>query len=361
VTIGNEEPDFEPIVSPLETSVLGSHLLGTQSLINGIIQSSGIGRVNTIVNAALASQMRASIQPVISVLDTGFVSKRIAGPLSTLAMDSLFSTPSFRLPSFSLPTFMNPSFNIKSTLLANSINGGLLSSNFFAFEKSLFANALGGFDFKALLARWYPRNWPRDIDLELVRGVAMDGGIPVTWVTPAAVIEKLVRTDNLDERLAILLDNRDQILETCGLVLDEIEAEELHDAAELARQALVSLSAGTFGPAQAMSVAILDSLSPSLDVNLNSEPAVRKKYVFHSDDLIIQEMVYYYTMAPLIPFARPWHPSSLLPKPITLSRHVTIHQTDLEHYNPTNALVAVMLVTSVLRTCAELIGESSGR
>jgi hypothetical protein len=36
-------------------------------------------------------------------------------------------------------------------------------------------------------------------------------------------------------------------------------------------------------------------------------------------------------------------------KPTSLSRHVSIHQTDLEHYNPTNALVAVMLVTSVLR------------
>jgi hypothetical protein len=190
-----------------------------------------------------------------------------------------------------------------------------------------------------------------------MRSIAMEDGIPVIWVTPTEVVEKLVTVDSSDERLAILLDYRDQIVECCRTVLDEIDAAELYDVRVLAHQALQSLVAGTFGPAQAMSVTILDSLTAELKVNLNSEPAVRKKYLFHSDDLTIHEVIYRYTMAPFIPFARPWHPLSPLPKPTSLSRHVTIHQTDLEHYNPTNALVAVMLVTSVLRTCMELITD----
>ena len=84
---------------------------------------------------------------------------------------------------------------------------------------------------------------------------------------------------------------------------------------------------------------------------------MRKKYDFHSDNLTVREVIYYYTMAPFIPFSRQWHPLSPLPKPTSLSRHVTIHQVDLEHYNPTNALVAVMLVTSVLRTCMDLVAD----
>jgi hypothetical protein len=147
----------------------------------------------------------------------------------------------------------------------------------------------------------------------------------VIWVTPPATIDKLVATDSHNERLAILLDDHKAIKESCRTVLEEIEADELHGYRVLAEQALQSLVAGQFGPAQAMSVAILDSLTSELNVNLNSEPAVRKKYDFHSDNLTVREVIYYYTMAPFIPFSRQWHPLSPLPKPTSLSRHVTIH------------------------------------
>jgi hypothetical protein len=65
-------------------------------------------------------------------------------------------------------------------------------------------------------------------------------------------------------------------------------------------------------------------------------------------------------LAPIGPFYTAWYPSSGSPAPEALSRHVTIHQADQQHYTSGNAAVAVLLITSVLRALQELAEESPG-
>ena len=54
-------------------------------------------------------------------------------------------------------------------------------------------------------------------------------------------------------------------------------------------------------------------------------------------------------LAPIERFYTEWYPSSGRPAPAELSRHVTIHQATLDHFSRSNALLAVMLMTSLLR------------
>jgi hypothetical protein len=332
-------------------SLFNSSSLASDLLMKNLAAAAGANRISSLVGATVAAQLKVSRQPTTSLLHAAVLAS-VSNNTAKLASAALLG-----MPKLTMPLFAVPSFNLNSNLFPQGFASVLAASPIFEMQKSILSNAFAGFDFKSLLTRWYPRNWPEDVDFEVMRSIAIEDGIPVIWVTPTEVTEKLATAEGSNERLAILLDYRDEIMETCRAVLDEIDAADLYDVKVLAQQALQSLVAGTFGPAQAMSVTILDSITKELNVNLNSEPAVRKKYHFHSDDLTIHEVIYRYTMAPFIPFARPWHPLSPLPKPTSLSRHVTIHRTDLEHYNPTNALVAVMLVTSVLRTYVELLAD----
>jgi hypothetical protein len=310
--------------------------------------AAGLSRIADMVNASVSAQLSASLQPTISIAQSGLVAG-LASSTAALASASMLSMPKLQIPSLGAA-----SLGLNVDILPKGFAGSILNIPAFTqWQESISSRLFTGIDFDSLLTKWYPRNWPDNVDFEILRSIASNDGIPVIWVTPEATIAKLAATGNTNERLAILLDDHQEIKESCRAVLEEIDSDDLRDYKVLAEQALDSLIAGKFGPAQAMAVVILDSLTAQLDVNLNSEPAVRKKYDFRSDDLIVGEVVYSYTMAPFIPFSRQWNRRSPLPKPTSLSRHVAVHQVDLEHYNPTNALVAVMLVTSVLRTCCD--------
>jgi len=56
---------------------------------------------------------------------------------------------------------------------------------------------------------------------------------------------------------------------------------------------------------------------------------------------------------PLLKFYDDWHPKSGMSAPTDLSRHVTTHQATAAHYTTVNALVAVMLMTSLLAGFAD--------
>lgn len=56
-------------------------------------------------------------------------------------------------------------------------------------------------------------------------------------------------------------------------------------------------------------------------------------------------------------FFTPWRPSDATPPPSHLSRHVVAHQAAVEHFTATNALLSLMLVTSIIRTQQAWIEE----
>jgi hypothetical protein len=61
------------------------------------------------------------------------------------------------------------------------------------------------------------------------------------------------------------------------------------------------------------------------------------------------EFKYQVLIAPIPRFFTPWYPDAGVPAPETLSRYVVAHQPTVSHFSVENALVSLMLATSLLR------------
>lgn len=74
------------------------------------------------------------------------------------------------------------------------------------------------------------------------------------------------------------------------------------------------------------------------------------------DDIAIAEFGRQSPSRPSHVFFTTWYPDSGQPVPVALSRHVTIHQAQSDHLPERNAVVAVMLMASLLRAFHETLG-----
>lgn len=82
----------------------------------------------------------------------------------------------------------------------------------------------------------------------------------------------------------------------------------------------------------------------------------RKKYTWAERELATvgvnlsrYEFKYLVLIAPIPHFFTPWWPEKGDPPPEELSRHVVAHHPTVKHFSVDNALIALMLVTSLLR------------
>ncbi|MBF6370532.1 hypothetical protein IU469_33285, partial [Nocardia puris] len=53
-------------------------------------------------------------------------------------------------------------------------------------------------------------------------------------------------------------------------------------------------------------------------------------------------------VAPVVNLLTDWNPKSGKPRPVPLSRHVVAHQAHPDHFTPENAVLAVMVATSLM-------------
>jgi hypothetical protein len=58
-------------------------------------------------------------------------------------------------------------------------------------------------------------------------------------------------------------------------------------------------------------------------------------------------------LAPIPTFFTPWFRDQGTSPPAELSRHVSVHHADIAHFTEENALIAAMLVTSVMKAVDE--------
>lgn len=91
-------------------------------------------------------------------------------------------------------------------------------------------------------------------------------------------------------------------------------------------------------------------ISNILGMNYNQ---AKNGLVLDMDDLPYTEVRVKAALAPIPKFYTPWWPASGLPIPVELSRHVSVHQADVLHYTEENAVIAAMLVASVLKAVDE--------
>lgn len=195
----------------------------------------------------------------------------------------------------------------------------------------------------AALDRWIPVNLRTIVALDAVATIALDEGLPLSWVPRTEIVILLVEAGSADERARILTDRRDDILDDCDEAVGHIE----HEWAAQCRGATGAMRAGFEGPAQSHASNIIDSIVLSFHGKKGRDHA-KNRAQDELDDLPLQLAAENLTLRPLFRAFATWFPGSGIDPPDHFSRHATSHAVGhLGLFAPTSALVAVMLATSL--------------
>lgn len=200
---------------------------------------------------------------------------------------------------------------------------------------------------------WEPPNWPDEWDMsdkeyEVMNTILNEDGIPLMWVPRGEIVRSLFDAASRSERIAILLGRRDDIVDDCRAVVDDVAASG-HDTT-LASEALAAFAGGFHVAAQALAVNVLDHAVVPFVGKHKEVPAKVKIDVLEEGIGLLRLNA---SLAPLGPAWTPWTPNAGSGAPPDLSRHVTVHGGDPSHYTEANSLLAQMLMVSVLRGFAD--------
>lgn len=215
-----------------------------------------------------------------------------------------------------------------------------------------------------------PENWHgTGIEPETILAVAKESGIPVAWVPPPKVLKALVTAMPAD-RPAVLRRYETDILAHCRELLRECDDEWISDEQTLLGRALKAYEAGHHEAAMALAVAVGEPLALWASVPrvtmFDSEAAkeawekTRKKEKYRLATMELAavgpgqklrrfDVLRHALIAPIPKFFTPFYAKPGEAIPDTLSRHATVHQPTVRHLTVDNALVSIMLGTSILR------------
>lgn len=171
------------------------------------------------------------------------------------------------------------------------------------------------------------------------------------WVPRAAIVEQLLALQGRRARLELLLSHREALIEDCRQVLEAVSQKHLAGQLSLVKKAVDAYAEGHDEAALALSVVATET-AVGRAVSSNYKK-VKEDIAFDLDTVPYARLRLYAALAPIDQFYTKWFPDSHDPAPEALSRHVAVHQADQNHYTPGNALIAVLLATSILRALQE--------
>lgn len=219
-------------------------------------------------------------------------------------------------------------------------------TDLFAQLSEQLAASLPKFDttkLRAALERWIPTNLRQIENLDAVATIAVEEGIPLSWVPRRRIVVALLDAPDSGARRAMLVEHQEDILDDCLDVLLPIE----HEWAAECREAVNALRAGFHGPAQSHGSNIIDSIVLGLHGKHGRQHA-KDQASEAFDDMPLQLAAENLSLRPLfLAFAR-WFPDSGGPPPDHFARHATAHAVGHAGvFDPSSALIAVMLATSL--------------
>jgi hypothetical protein len=215
-----------------------------------------------------------------------------------------------------------------------------------ALTKQL-SSVFEGFDWEALrraVESWLPSNLRSAHDLDTVARLSLDEGLPLAWVPRAEIVQELTSAATPEDRLRILSEHFDEILDDCESVLTDIS----HDWANQCRSALSALrQPGLEGPAQSHAGNIIDSVVLAILGRKGRDIAVQRAEEPY-EDLPLHVAVENLVLRPLFLGFAQWYPHNRDPIPTHFARHPTAHAVGhVGVFSRQNALIAVMLATSL--------------
>jgi hypothetical protein len=229
---------------------------------------------------------------------------------------------------------------------------------------------------------WFrPVNWwGTGLKPERLLPIAEDG-IPVAWVPDPVILKGLVDAQP-GERIALLVSHAEEIAGHCRALIDEcpmISHTSFSDRKLLLLRALDAFEATYHEAAMALAVNVAEGLAvwiSTLNIGgLVSAGKLGKIPLWRTEETVekIAEIIWseryklakkelnsgilnrglmvhrHALIAPIPRFFKSFYPHKGDAVPDTLSRHAVAHQPTIEHYSHGNALLAIMLATSLLR------------
>lgn len=178
-----------------------------------------------------------------------------------------------------------------------------------------------------------PPNWiGADFRFELARKVVVEDGIPLVWVPRGETVAVILAAESRPTRIAALVSFGINTLRT-----------------------------GCAAAAQALAVLVVEALIRERIADSYKEARAKARF---DRDASIRDLRTLAAVAPVRSFYRDWQPSSRrsVPAPRNLARHATVHGGPRAgHLTPSNALLAVMLLTSLIREVQEWHNEGRHR
>lgn len=205
-------------------------------------------------------------------------------------------------------------------------------------------------NFQKIAARAYPPNWR--IDEGLVRfpdnleTILIEEGIPLAWVPPTHVLEKLFAAQTPGDRRKVLSSNWNAIVAECTVVLNSVEKEKLAVYIEFALEAAATLAEGRWKASQALSTNILDSfLHQKFTAASRKELTNQKQRV---DWKRFPMRVALVVGALSGGYAEYW-PKNGDEIPKQFSRHASAHGLSRRQYSRLNAVIGLMNVVGLIK------------
>lgn len=223
--------------------------------------------------------------------------------------------------------------------------------------------------------QWFqPRNWwSTGLDPKVLFEIARVDGIPVVEVPSSEILLNLAAAPDRNARMSVLLDREQEIVDQCKDLVFEYNDPWATDARELTGKAIAAYEGGHYEAAMALAVSVSEPLAiwsstPRFQA-FDGKAAYEKdqehrkklsnsKYKYKraayelSDEKAVltcgDDWYYRALIAPIPLFFTIWYPDGELEPPKSLSRHVVAHQPTRQHFSSENALLSLMLATSLL-------------
>lgn len=199
------------------------------------------------------------------------------------------------------------------------------------------------FDIKVLLEGLLPDNLKEVEDLESVATIALEEGLPLSWVPRSSIVRKLIDTARPEDRLALLDSYRDDIIEDCYAVLVGVP----HQWARECEDALRAFQVPLHGPAQSHAAGIIDSIVLCI-LGAKGRELAKERASEEWKGLALRVVGEGLVLRPLYRAFVTWYPNGGMPPPDHFARHTTAHAIgQLGLFQASYALVAVMLAVSL--------------
>jgi len=192
----------------------------------------------------------------------------------------------------------------------------------------------------AWMDQWIPGNVRHVLDLEVVAQIALEEGIPLSWIPRQAIVEELVGASDAQSRVAILERRFDEIIADCAEALEDRD----NECGAQCRAAIAALRDGHDGPAQSHAANIVDSIV----VRMMKRDEAKRRAESDFEDVPLRLVGEALTLRPLFRAFAVWWPNSAEALPEGFARHTTAHAVGKPGvFTRIHALTAVMLATSL--------------